>query len=1433
MSPNRPSRRRDRDPGGPGGDQPRRDRREPIPPRDEPPRGGRRPVLDRIPDVGLRLPNTPGRIPPLTGTLGGPEHDVLKLSAATPLLLLPVRIETTYRDRNRELCIRVFPDQIHIDSDAPGLTGHEIEAGRSFWNQYDGADETTQEALWAALCAAVGENRAGHVARTVHASDGELNAREVDPPASAVLMPHRWHVLCFRGDQLVHSQSGSVIDRTIQTSPDPLADSIGVEASGLQVSPGMAWMFDWDAAVKAGMGVSIDLTQVAGGPGFSTVLVLGLRPGEDPESAATELADVLEMHERSSGLAFVRDGTPTNNLPDQPSGWTRHDRQLRAAADPGTSDFKALDGRNGGVLAHALGLPDPACLARADGARRTDRQDGVTMNAVLYDALLGHYVDRLIGDGTRPGLDPATERALRRWFIDEVAGGSPLPAIRVGSQPYGVLPIGLIPDAGEDTVGQVARLLGLLEPEWRRSVDNVVRIDPNATDTIWVDGETEAPEPVDLIPAVLASQPHAARVFSRTFYTLDDDFWAFLSPQQLYAFMVDTWIPAEHPELVDYVAAIPQSATIDTQISLWEFAKAIIESDDELDDEVGFDIPAERKDNAIDTVDSVLLLLGGWEYRQRPHRTLGLPRWHGALGHPNPPQLVNGRYGTAQEWSPESLIGAADAPAEHAPASYLADLAARFAAGRGSPSTLPTEFHERPPLLYQMLEHTEAWMDDPRRRKATAQAIRRLAAIATRPDGADQVQRLMLETLGLVTNRLDAWATSIHSSRLAEQRGDGQSPIGIHIGAYGLVCDLAPGPKHESNGFVHAPSLAHASTAAVLRSAWLSHGSTAADSAAAVDLSSARIRTAEWVIDGIRSGQSLGELLGYRFERMLHDSGASSATLDIRRQVIALRRADPVAGSSGRDANDTTENEPVDGLELLEMRERLALGGPIASVAAQVSDGLDHIAAVADAVADAALFDGTHQIVQGNSPRAAAMFDAMSLGMGTPPELRSHMSGHGGVAVDHRVLVVLDAHSQPDGRWPQGLRAVVSPALERWVEGLLPDPGAVVLAVVDRPGATARQIPLSDLGLAALDLVALAHPDPTEATPALRSLLQHKFGLADDFRLLTAEGDGVTFEEVQLICREIGAVLERSVPGTSAALHPPTGDEPQESGVTQPPALIRHVSALRDTFAQAVADDGPLGWEVLARFGWSPGVDPDATRAQLTTRLASVDARETETVPDTLAAMFASAPTLVPQTVYSPSASDGLVSFAPGLADADEIDDWFDAVAHVRPDVARLAAVFMLSNLAGVPAGGLLAGQDAVGPGERWAAVHQPAAGAAARLSVCAATVDGWSPHVGDAVCVLVVDAWSEQIPRTDAVTGIAFHYDAPSNRPPQSWLLATLPADQKWSLPLVADMVLDTIDWARKRMVAPEDLGDWGHGIPTSVVPGVVHPWPGEGAQS
>ena len=162
-----------------------------------------------------------------------------------------------------------------------------------------------------------------------------------------------------------------------------------------------------------------------------------------------------------------------------------------------------------------------------------------------------------------------------------------------------------------------------------------------------------------------------------------------------------------------------------------------------------------------------------------------------------------------------------------------------------------------------------------------AEFLRRL------PDAVRQA--LIAETLDLITFRFDAWATSLATRRLAELRN--AAPAGIRLGGYGWVENLqraAPLQRVEppqgevplyrsagNKGYVHAPSLAHAATAAVLRSGYLAElqQGDGGDSPFAVDLSSDRVHRAKWMLDGVREGQSLGALLGYRFERGLHEQG--------------------------------------------------------------------------------------------------------------------------------------------------------------------------------------------------------------------------------------------------------------------------------------------------------------------------------------------------------------------------------------------------------------------------------------------------------------------------------------------------------------------------------------------------------------------------------
>ena len=142
----------------------------------------------------------------------------------------------------------------------------------------------------------------------------------------------------------------------------------------------------------------------------------------------------------------------------------------------------------------------------------------------------------------------------------------------------------------------------------------------------------------------------------------------------------------------------------------------------------------------------------------------------------------------------------------------------------------------------------------------------------------------------------------------------GGGACGCHLGGFGFAENIRPnGTAAPPGGYVHAPSAAQASAAAILRNGYLSRGG--AGSVYDTDLSSARVRDALSLLDATRQGEPLAALLGQRFERDLHDRGQGLEVL------IAPLRADfpLVAGKTSAGDGPTEQvaaGNVIDGLAL-------------------------------------------------------------------------------------------------------------------------------------------------------------------------------------------------------------------------------------------------------------------------------------------------------------------------------------------------------------------------------------------------------------------------------------------------------------------------------------------------------------------------------------
>jgi hypothetical protein len=162
-----------------------------------------------------------------------------------------------------------------------------------------------------------------------------------------------------------------------------------------------------------------------------------------------------------------------------------------------------------------------------------------------------------------------------------------------------------------------------------------------------------------------------------------------------------------------------------------------------------------------------------------------------------------------------------------------------------------------------------------------------------------------------------------------------------------------------------------------------------------------------------------------------------------------------------------------------------ALPAATAAEAAAINAEANALLGVYDAIADVALAEGVHQAVQGNFERIGATLDAYTSG-NFPPDPQVVQSGPTGIALTHRVaLQLVPGLTSPPGATP---RAQVEPALETWVGGVLP-PLANVGCVVTwtDPAGAARHfdVTLADLGLSALDVLALAKSDAGQSMTEL------------------------------------------------------------------------------------------------------------------------------------------------------------------------------------------------------------------------------------------------------------------------------------------------------------------------------------------------------------
>ena len=154
-------------------------------------------------------------------------------------------------------------------------------------------------------------------------------------------------------------------------------------------------------------------------------------------NVAAEIEALIDNHHYSpKGFSLIKQGIPTNNMEGSESGFTKNDSfdKVSYFVETGEALFDDDDDCDGKNLADALGIEYGPLryVLNSDGK---DLRQARAMNIALYPSTLGFYFATMM----KPVLDDSSQDRLRSFFTTYVSGRGPIPAIRIGNQPYGVL----------------------------------------------------------------------------------------------------------------------------------------------------------------------------------------------------------------------------------------------------------------------------------------------------------------------------------------------------------------------------------------------------------------------------------------------------------------------------------------------------------------------------------------------------------------------------------------------------------------------------------------------------------------------------------------------------------------------------------------------------------------------------------------------------------------------------------------------------------------------------------------------------------------------------------------------------------------------------------------------------------------------------------
>ncbi|EOZ93596.1 hypothetical protein A33Q_3542 [Indibacter alkaliphilus LW1] len=936
-------------------------------------------------------------------------------------------------------------------------------------------------------------------------------------------LPDRMIVGLKNGNIYEYLKIGNRIPDILQLSLDPNDDSesnFSHDSKGdLRVPESLKWMFDFEEAVKVGMGMKIEIEENDYNNGFDRVIVTGIKD-ESAEKGQQRINELFENHHYTDGgLELLEVDSPTNNSEEAKSIYSELDDDVdfayealikeidKAQIDKPYSTLNAIEIKDGQYFKDALGLENDFAI-RIPKILKSDIAEGKAMNRALYNATIKYFMKTM----AKNLFNTMDEIRTLEFMQNHLSAVGSIPSFRIGPQPYGILPItvydNFITGSGASEKGSLMsyiRNLSKLGNIIRKDFEDVMENDTSKVRDI--NHPLYSNDPQKYFLEILGLEPNGKEYLYRHGTNI---MGRVKEPEEL----------PFNPELNSYLISVNWDTNIQkfSPIQVNNLVYPLLEA-------LGHTTQHAQLSN----------IRGTRAYKARynfANQVLGPTVQDNDLPQERLATLQGHEEGYNYiSWLRDNRSSITDIKIENLP-KVLVD---------GDEKTQTT-------LLLAMLRGGLVY-------DRSHQVVNSLNILEGLP--VPKLERLLADHIDLCSHRVDAWLEGLSAWRLRQMRSTQKK--GSYIGAYGILENLRPqhgtiksenvpdGLRPEAGypvykfddnqGFIHGPSIQHATTAAVLRAGFNAMKEREGNdkNILSINLSSSRVRKALTLLQGVSQGQSTGALLGYQFERALHEKykfraedGTPGNHLEMDVFIYRLRRKFPTygdrpIGSESETASNESirPNNVVDGLALMQHFEShltsLGVWDPDMTLAEIMVDGnwgnleinhiptdlinvlpnisdsnpnkrernkqkmlaiikeIDEMIDAFDALSDLITSESVYQLVRGNHQRAAGVMNNFAEGQipRDPEIIKSLRNGH--MVINRGLFLIPDLGNEAVWGMSSSPKSSAEPRLNLYFANQIGNPEFIQFSVVHQ--GNTHYLSLLDIGLQPIDLVFLLGRD--------------------------------------------------------------------------------------------------------------------------------------------------------------------------------------------------------------------------------------------------------------------------------------------------------------------------------------------------------------------